>query len=254
MSSQKNLRKRVFPQKVYCPRCSSVDGIVKFGRTPKGQRYRCNDCKRTFTATSLSLFQSTHKPSNSSSDIGKFYITGKCNVGGSILSLIHGSDYLTERTTYPEGHVFRYLFDVNSLDVVYNKIINAKDLIFPEYTSYACYAQMFENCYDLRTAPRLPAKKVTGMCYAYMFNNCTSLTKAPSLLALSHKGESTYKSMFSGCSNLSYIKMMSLSPLEGGTYGSNTQWVKNVSPTGTYIANYKCNISTSRGENYIPAG
>jgi len=46
---------------IYCPRCGGVDGVVKFGRTPKGQRYRCKDCGRTFTAMSLSLFQGTHK-------------------------------------------------------------------------------------------------------------------------------------------------------------------------------------------------
>ena len=42
----------------YCPRCGSVDGVVKFA-PPKGQRYRCKDCGRTFTAMSLSLFQGT---------------------------------------------------------------------------------------------------------------------------------------------------------------------------------------------------
>ena len=46
---------------IYCPRCGGIDGVVKFGRTPKGQRYRCKDCGRTFTAMSLSLFQGTHK-------------------------------------------------------------------------------------------------------------------------------------------------------------------------------------------------
>lgn len=199
-------------------------------------------------------FQSTYKPTTSYNNIGTFYITGKCNIGGSILSLIHGADYLTERSTFPEGYVFSGLFRAGHLGVEYNKIINAKDLILPEYTTYSCYSGLFRGCKDLLTAPRLPAKTVASQCYMNMFVDCVSLTKAPSLLALAHKGEYTYGSMFSGCSSLSYIKMMSLSPLSGGTYGSNTGWVKGVSPTGIYIANYKGGLSAYRGDDYIPEG
>ena len=47
----------------------------------------------------------------------------------------------------------------------------------------SCYANMFENCTSLTSAPVLPATTLASKCYNSMFMNCTKLTQAPALPA-----------------------------------------------------------------------
>ena len=64
-----------------------------------------------------------------------------------------------------------------------------------------CYANIFNGCTSLTTAPALPATTLTNGCYMYMFSGCTSLTTAPALPATT-LANSCYYYMFSGCTSL----------------------------------------------------
>lgn len=198
-------------------------------------------------------FKSTYIPSGMYDDIGEFYIMGRCNVGGSILSLIYGDNYLTQRTSFKD-YIFNSLFSAGYLGVDYNQIISARELILPDYISHYCYGKMFSGCKDLIEPPRLPSKNAFSSCYSKMFSGCTSLVQAPTLTAITTSGESTYESLFSGCSSLSYIKMLSTTSFGGNvTYSWSRNWVKGVSPTGTFIASSK-RTDFTRGVNGIPEG
>lgn len=198
-------------------------------------------------------FKSTYIPLGMYDDIGIFYIMGKCNVGGSILSLIYGDDYLTQRTSFKD-YIFSSLFLAGHLGVDYNQIISARELILPDYISHYCYGGMFSGCKDLIEPPRLPSKNAYSACYSKMFSGCTSLVQAPTLTAITTSGESTYASLFSGCSSLSYIKMLSTTSFGGDVTNSwSRNWVNGVSPTGTFIANSK-RTNFTRGVHSIPVG
>lgn len=67
--------------------------------------------------------------------------------------------------------------------------------------SKGCYYYMFSGCTSLTTAPALPATELTYRCYAYMFNGCTSLTSAPELSATT-LDEYCYYCMFYYCTSL----------------------------------------------------
>lgn len=67
-----------------------------------------------------------------------------------------------------------------------------------------CFAQLFQNCVPLATAPQLPSTTVTDYCYYNMFQNCTNLTTAPALPA-TNTWYYCYANMFYGCSALTNI-------------------------------------------------
>ena len=83
----------------------------------------------------------------------------------------------------------------------------------------------------MTTAPELPATTLANECYYYAFMNCASLTTAPELPATTLTS-GCYREMFDGCSSLTYIKCLATSI--SASY-CTTNWVKNVSPTGTFV-------------------
>ena len=118
-------------------------------------------------------------------------------------------------------------------------------------TTY-CYASMFLYCTSLVNAPELPATTLTANCYDYMFYGCTSLVNAPELPATTLASK-CYESMFEGCTSLNYIK--AACPPNSET--NKTNWVKNVSASGTYIisdSNYNVNDGVIISVNSIPQG
>lgn len=64
-----------------------------------------------------------------------------------------------------------------------------------------CYANMFNGCTSLVTAPTLPATTLTDSCYSNMFKDCTALTTAPILPATTLIGY-CYYCMFQNCTSL----------------------------------------------------
>lgn len=192
---------------------------------------------------------------NSSAGEKWLWVSGKYNVGGSILSLVYGKDYLNYNT---HDFVFQHLFK-NALSVVSAKeLVLATDFKSTSSNTSGMYYQLFNNCTLLEEAPRLPNALSAG-CYNGMFNNCSSLYKAPSLLAtksaINNGYAYYYRGMFTGCSNLSYIKMLLPMAFDGTDTTSNWSgnWVKGVSSTGTFIANSK-RTDFTRGPHGIPEG
>ena len=76
-------------------------------------------------------------------------------------------------------------------------LTSAPDLPATEL-GFSCYAYMFYWCLYLQNAPELPATKLNTQCYQYMFWGCTRLTKAPKLPA-TKLAFSCYYGMFSYC-------------------------------------------------------
>lgn len=68
-------------------------------------------------------------------------------------------------------------------------------------TSEAIFKQLFQNCSQLSTAPKLPAMDLAPNCYSQMFYGCSSLAIAPELPATSLYA-SCYNRMFANCTSL----------------------------------------------------
>ena len=112
-----------------------------------------------------------------------------------------------------------------------------------------CYYIMFYGCTGLTTAPALPATTLVPSCYEGMFINCTSLTQAP-VLPATMLDPSCYDSMFDGCTKLNYVKALFTNSLDLDRYLTN--WLRNVSPTGTFVKN--ASAAWTKTDAKIPSG
>ena len=113
----------------------------------------------------------------------------------------------------------------------------------------SCYENMFYGCSSLTTAPELPATTLEYKCYSSMFENCASLTTAPDL-NINAIPRYSCQNMFNGCMMLNYIKCTATSvSSDYGTY----EWVKNVASIGTFVKSSSMN-SWSTGVSGIPNG
>ena len=82
-----------------------------------------------------------------------------------------------------------------------------------------------------------------------MFTNCTYLTTAPELPATT-LAQSCYASMFYGCTSLNNITMLAT---DISASGCLSDWVKNVSATGTFVKNPSMS-SLPTGNSGVPNG
>ena len=99
---------------------------------------------------------------------------------------------------------------------------------------YNCYEGMFKGCTGLTVAPKLEAEELYDVCYKSMFEGCTGLTTAPELRASKLCSE-CYMNMFKDCTNLSYVKCLATQNHEYYNSDVTTNWLRNVSPTGTFV-------------------
>lgn len=160
-----------------------------------------NTATPTIAAGSKVYFRAENLSPASSTGIGTFSITGKCNVGGNIMSMAYGSNFANKFAISNQAQ-FRYLFKNCT------NIITADKLRLPATSLYKyCYANMFEGCTSLEVAPELPAIRLVDSCYNFMFANC---------------------------SKLKYIKAM-FTTTPGVSYTYN--WVGNVATTGIFVKN-----------------
>lgn len=61
-------------------------------------------------------------------------------------------------------------------------LIDASEIVFPDYVSEYCYYRMFYNCTGLVVPPsRLPAETLERSCYGGMFYLCKSLETSPQM-------------------------------------------------------------------------
>ena len=139
-------------------------------------------------------YRATGLTATSSAGIGAFTISGKCNVGGNIMSMLYGTNF-KGKESLTQSYSFFKLFGSQPIE-------SAKNLCLPA-TALAdnCYDRMFYGCTSLVTAPNLPATTLAKYCYQYMFSGCTSLVTAPSLPATT-LADRCYYSMFRGCTSL----------------------------------------------------
>ena len=112
-----------------------------------------------------------------------------------------------------------------------------------------CYSGMFKNCTSLTTAPELPTNTLVDSCYSHMFDGCTSLTTAPALPA-NTLADYCYEYMFDGCTSLSYIKCLAT---DISAYRCRDYWVRGVAATGTFVKNPNM-TSWTEGNSGIPEG
>ena len=149
-----------------------------------------------------------------------FYSDIEFNVYGNIMSLIHGSGFVSETTV--TDNMFCSLFcDIYGDDFdtpLECLIINAENLILPATTlAEGCYTNMFQGCTSLTTAPELPATTLAQSCYGFMFSGCTALTTAPELPATT-LANGCYGAMFNGCTALTTAPELPATTLAGGCY------------------------------------
>lgn len=133
---------------------------------------------------------------SSSSGVGTFSSSGRCNVEGNPMSLLFGDNFIGQTSLSGKSNAFFNLFRNN------NNLISASNLKLVATTlSDRCYRAMFDYCTSLTTAPELPATTLATYCYQLMFSSCVSLTTAPELPATT-LAKRCYDSMFSECTSL----------------------------------------------------
>ena len=84
-------------------------------------------------------------------------------------------------------------------------------------TSQACFANLFNHCWVLTSAPDLPATELAFSCYAKMFYWCPYLQNAPELPATILKDQ-CYQNMFWGCTRLTKAPKLPATKLAHGCY------------------------------------
>lgn len=146
--------------------------------------------------------------------------TGRCNIGGNIMSLIYGSSFNGQTTfiTNKKSWAFARLFEYNE------NIVDASNLLLPATDiGPGTYFGMFTGCTSLTTAPSLPAATLAGDCYGYMFRNCSSLNHIECF-----------------ATNISALNC-------------TTDWVNGVAASGTFVKDPNMSGWTT-GNNGIPDG
>lgn len=127
--------------------------------------------------------------------IGRFTISNKCNIGGNVMSMIYGEDYIGKLSISKEKQ-FEGLF--------YNcsQIINAGKLVLPATsTSYRPYRYMFSGCTNMEVAPEIHLYSWHQEAGFYMFKDCKRLIKTPKI-RVSAYSSNAFSYMFTGCTGL----------------------------------------------------
>ena len=170
-----------------------------------------------------------------------FVMTGRIAAEGDITSLLNGIGGDHPLGNYEFCRAFENCAALTTPPDLPSNIVK-----------FYSYASMFYNCASLREPPELGARILgTGSEFQHMFAGCTALTKSPDIMIETLKYE-TLSGMFSGCTNLSYIKVMIVEPFSSNASG----WVSGVSQTGTFVMNKNAEWDTEeyRGVNGVPQG
>ena len=154
----------------------------------------------------------------STTGIGTFTISKKCNLKGNCMSMLFGDA--------------------------------GKDN-FSLSGKSSCFYRLFKNCTTIYVVSSnfLPATTITTKCYGEMFYGCSNLTTAPELPALILV-TNCYHYLFYRCSKLNYIKA-SFTTTPSSTYTSS--WVNGVASSGTFVKNKNAtwNVTSTNG---VPSG
>ena len=184
-------------------------------------------------------YASFGKDTSGSTDIGS---TAYFTAEGNIMSLIYGDNFIGN-TAMTGTYNFCSLFKRTNIE-------SAENLVLPSMTlTQYCYRALFSWCTVLSVAPKLPATTLARGVYWYMFEQC-AITEAPDLLAETLVQE-CYGNMFTGCTQLNYIKCMANSGFNAAS--AKTNWVSGVASSGTFVKDSGVAVSTwSTGPSGIP--
>lgn len=177
----------------------------------------------TIAAGDKVYFKAEGLTPTSSEGIGTFNIVGRCNLGGNIMSLLYGDDFVDKVYIGKEYFFYKLFYQQTSIVHAGNLVLPATTLqpncyknmfngctsltnapkILPATTlAKNCYQGMFRGCTSLVNAPELPATTLVDYCYESMFYDCTSLVNAPKILPATNLVDYCYQYMFYGCTSL----------------------------------------------------
>lgn len=134
-----------------------------------------------------------------------FNISGLVDLSGNIMSLIG-----EEATEIPGDYCFSYMFQ--ECDIRTAPQLPAKKL------TTGCYLNMFYGCTNLINAPELPATEVAENCYCAMFSYCDNLKTSPKILPAKILAEQCYYGMFEDCTSLTSAPMLPATTLADTCY------------------------------------
>lgn len=143
---------------------------------------------------------------------GQFYTEQSFNLSGNCNSLIFGDNahLYDDLTGYNDCY--------NNLFIYCEGLRNvSKDFLPATTLASGCYANIFEGCTSLVTAPELPATTLTESCYKRMFSQCASLVTAPVLPVITLASE-CYAYMFQGCTSLVTAPILPSTTLANSCY------------------------------------
>lgn len=193
-----------------------------------------NDCEYCINGVEwISLPADTYTPSVSKGDtlsfrgnitpdstngVGRFYITGSCNLTGNCMSLVFG-DYAHKKILdFRYNCVFYYLFADNTAIVEVSE-----DFLPSTYVPYRGYGYMFRGCTNLVKAPRLMATDFDAYCYYWMFDRCSSLVDVQDELPAQNLSPYCYSGMFDRCSSLVVAPKLNATYLASDCYNTMFQ-------------------------------
>ena len=159
---------------------------VTFGGQNGGLRLRGKNIKGTADPSNTEIYSTITFAYDENNENNPNNVKVACT--GDIRTLLDYSNYKNVNTSQA---CFANLF--NHCVV----LTSAPDLPATEL-AFGCYADMFNWCPYLKYAPELPATNLSYQCYQRMFWGCTRLTKAPKLPA-TKLAFSCYHGMFSYC-------------------------------------------------------
>ena len=142
-----------------------------------------------------------------------FSITGLCNVGGDITTLLgnmgqryavalfKNSDIVdASNLSLPATELENFCYDRMFYNC--NSLVNAPSILPATKIGYSCYHEMFWGCNSLVNAPEILATTLGDRCCQRMFEGCKSLVNATSTLPATTLSEYCYYGMFKGCESL----------------------------------------------------
>lgn len=163
-----------------------ADEGVTFGGQKGGLRLRGKNIKGTADPNDTRIYSTITFAYDENNEDNPNNVKVACT--GDIRTLLDYSNYKNVNTSQA---CFANLF--NHCVV----LTSAPDLPATEL-AFGCYADMFNWCPYLKYAPELPATKLSYQCYQRMFWGCTRLKKAPKLPA-KELAFSCYNGMFMYC-------------------------------------------------------
>lgn len=182
-----------------------ADEGVTFGGQNGGLRLRGKNIKGTADPNDTRIYSTITFAYDTEKEDNPNNVKVACT--GDIRTLLDYSNYTNVNTSQA---CFANLF--NHCVV----LTSAPDLPATEL-AFSCYANMFYRCPYLIYAPELPATELAAQCYQNMFYGCTRLTKAPKLPA-TKLAFNCYASMFKYCYSLQEAPELPATTLAGQCY------------------------------------